>query len=282
MKNSCWGPVLMTLSLSGCAAMMSDTGDGAYDSSSSYYDEGQGAVVGGRWPERSYLTEEPVQQRSIYDRKPAENVDETAEPFPYKRGNRATVDDFVNDSQNEGSLWASGDQTNYYFTRNKLRGPGDIITVVLDDQIIRDVAYEVKRGLTQQEREVEMFSASQSQRKVASNDTKSPSSSGGGAETEKKSDASKSSSEDARSGATRFADLDISPQLGVKNGDLMMAEVLERFPNGNYKLRAVKRIPYRGSYRMVNFLGIARAADIDASDQIPAGKFYEYRVKVTR
>ena len=74
----------------------------------------------------------------------------------YKNGSRATRSDFVDDASNEGSLWASDGQTNYYFTKNKVRGVGDIVTVTAENDIIRDTIGEVTRSLSPREREVEL------------------------------------------------------------------------------------------------------------------------------
>ena len=77
----------------------------------------------------------------------------------YKNGSRATAADFIDDSQNEGSLWGSDGQTNYYFTKNKIRGPGDIVTVSLEPAMIKDITQEVKRTLTPRERDYEIAAA---------------------------------------------------------------------------------------------------------------------------
>jgi flagellar basal body L-ring protein FlgH len=62
----------------------------------------------------------------------------------------------------------------------------------------------------------------------------------------------------------------------------MMGEIVERYPNGNYKIRAIKRIAYRGGYRMLTMIGVAKSADITEEDTIGSGKLYEYRLEVIR
>ena len=61
-----------------------------------------------------------------------------------------------------------------------------------------------------------------------------------------------------------------------------MSEIVERYPNGNYKIRGTKRIPYRNGARMVNLIGIVRGTDITEEDTIASGKLYEYRLEVIR
>ena len=77
----------------------------------------------------------------------------------YKNGMRATRADFVDESQNEGSLWASDGQTNYYFTKNKVRGVGDILTVTMEADMVNDVSTEVKRTLSPKEQDYELAAA---------------------------------------------------------------------------------------------------------------------------
>jgi flagellar basal body L-ring protein FlgH len=61
-----------------------------------------------------------------------------------------------------------------------------------------------------------------------------------------------------------------------------MAEIVDRFPNGNYKIMANKRVPYRGSHKWMTMTGVVRSADLDESEKIASGKLYEYRLKVLR
>ena len=67
------------------------------------------------------------------------------------RKKRVTAEDFRDNSPTEGSLWASTGQTNYYFTQNRIRSVGDIITITLEDPFIRDIKTEVKRTLSEDE-----------------------------------------------------------------------------------------------------------------------------------
>jgi flagellar basal body L-ring protein FlgH len=77
-------------------------------------------------------------------------------------------------------------------------------------------------------------------------------------------------------------DVDLGPSLEVKAGDTMMGEILERHPNGNYRIRAIKRVQYKnGPARLVSVMGLVRAKDIDEdTDGVASGKLYDYRVEV--
>ena len=206
----------------------------------------------------------------------------------FKNGSRATRSDFIDDSQSEGSLWASGGQTNYFFTKNSIKNPGDIITVKTEEPFIKDVAADVKRTLSDDEMEDEIDNAKKSKtRSIASTDA-APAAGGAAAPA---ADQVKSSAASASNPADPFkdedvkataADVDLSKSVGIKAGDTIMAEIVERYPSGNYKIRGTKRLNYHGSVRMLTFVGIARAADIGEGDVIDSGKLYEYKLNVQR
>lgn len=239
------------------------------------------------------------------DENDAENADSNAPTFSntpnmppptrrmYKNGNRATRADFIDESPNEGSLWASDGQTNYYFTKNKVRGVGDIITISIEDGMIRDLGLEIRHTLNERERDVEMA--------LAEDRAKERANGAAGAATHgpangQKTDAVASSSaapsrtpasanEPANAEALKIlpSDVDVSKSLEVKPGDTMMAEIIERYPNGNYKIRGTKRVIYKnGTPRLVNLVGVVRGSDIAEDDTVASGKLYEYRLEAVR
>ena len=69
---------------------------------------------------------------------------------------RATKEDFVDKSQDEGSLWASSGQTNYYFTKNRIRSPGDIVSLVVEDDLYRQIVNEIRQTFSIQEQKQEV------------------------------------------------------------------------------------------------------------------------------
>ncbi|MGZ3689354.1 MAG: hypothetical protein ACXVBW_13710, partial [Bdellovibrionota bacterium] len=78
-------------------------------------------------------------------------------------------------------------------------------------------------------------------------------------------------------------DIDIGKLIEIKPGETMLSEIVERFPNGNYKIRGTKKIPYKnGPPRVVSVVAIAKGSDITEEDVIPSGKLYEYRVESVR
>ncbi len=216
----------------------------------------------------------------------------------YKNGSRATRSDFIDESQNEGSLWAPDGQTNYFFTKNKVRGMGDIVTITIEADLIRDIGLEIRRTLTAREKENELILAQEKIRakvlgkdseKKDGNDSLATSSSAPSrepaADKKKKGNTSSDVSfEDEPTIPTAtLADVDIAKVLELKPNDTMMAEIIERYPNGNYKVRGTKKVLYKNGYpRLVTLVGVARGQDISEEDLVTSGKLYEYRLEAIR
>ncbi len=185
------------------------------------------------------------------------------------RKRRATRADFRDESPNEGSLWASDGQTNYYFTKNRIRSVGDIVTVNLEAPVLKDISMEIQRTLNEDEKELELKLARE--RKTPKEDPAAASRSPAG---------SKEKAKKPEAPEVTDLDIDVLPSLELKAGDGIMAEILERYPNGNYKLKGTKRIVYKnGTARMIQFQAIARGIDIGDDDTLLSGKLYEYRIE---
>ena len=213
-------------------------------------------------------------RRSIAGEAGAQAAMTASAPSKFKNGFRATRKDFVDESSNEGSLWASDGQTNYYFTRNKIRGVGDIINVTSEGELVRDVASEITRTLSKDERDQEQELADQ--RSAGGSKDKVATASAAPA----RDPASTQASADGK--PVSAGAIDVASSMGFKAGDAIMAEIVDRYPNGNYKVRGMKRVPYRTGYRMVNFVGIVRGSDIGDDDTVSSGKLYEYRLEALR
>ncbi|MDR3605886.1 MAG: flagellar basal body L-ring protein FlgH [Oligoflexia bacterium] len=277
-------------------------------------------TIGGRWSERGFLDDNgsgfktaergpssipaPYNTDSQQDRSTAardngspspaspsyENTPNLAPPTKrlYKNGMRATRADFIDDSQNEGSLWGSDGQTNYYFTKNKVRGVGDIITVTIEEGLVKDIGTEVKRTLDSNEKEAELALARQrAAARTAGTDKNKDAVSTSQAAPEPAAPGNGGSNP---SGTNAFAwpqvtpaDIDVAKSIELKPGDAVMAEIVERYPNGNYKISGTKRVIYKnGSPRLVNLVGVVRGSDIGDNDTVASGKLYEYRLEAVR
>lgn len=254
---------------------------------------------GGKWKERGYLNAEKHK-------------------FPH----RYTKDDFIDHSQEEGSLWASSGQTNYYFTKNRIRNPGDLITLTIDNDLYRDIGVEMKRVLSEGERVAEIaavqaqfraktFAAAEASRRdsittSAASPTKSERSSSTAAGTPPAQSSADSSSGTAgqTENTQRFlaslspedysrleksvpkaglSDVDLLPFIELKVGDTMMGELIDRYPNGNYRIKTLKRVRYKGGPpRMVSVIGIVKGSEIkEDTDIVNSDKLYEYRIEAS-
>jgi len=206
----------------------------------------------------------------------------------YKNGGgRATKEDFIDDAKVDGSLWTSDGQTNYFLTKNRIRTVGDILAVVANEEFVKDVAFELKKSLNPDEREAEIAIAQERLRRKANglpeDDTvASSASSSARAPAAINADGSEPEKKEVDVPRASWADVDLKKSIEFKAGDQCMAEVVDRYPNGNYKVRGVKKIRLRNGYRMINFVAIAKNSDISEEDKIDAGKLYEYRIEALR
>lgn len=203
-------------------------------------------------------------------------------------GGRVTRGDFVDSSDQNGSLWASNGQTNYLFTKNRVREMGDIISVTVSKQLVHDVGLEIKSQLTEQERETELAAA---QKRKLDEQMKGSETGGKINKGEIKQKSAPSVEEGSDDGdepventieppVVTDEDIEVTTSVDVKEGDPVMMEIVDRYENGNYKLRGTKRITYRGSVRMLTLIGVAKSADIEDADTLDSTKLYEYRLKV--
>ncbi|MCC7440147.1 MAG: flagellar basal body L-ring protein FlgH [Bdellovibrionales bacterium] len=200
----------------------------------------------------------------------------------YQDPARARKEDFEDNSPNEGSLWASTGQTNYFFTKNKVKSVGDLVTVVIKERLVKDIAFEVKKTLTQEEAEAALAEADARKLAEFEKSGRAPAAKKPGEEVQVADGDVPDEPEKPEITPTQFSELDITENVGVKDGEQMMAEILERYPNGNYKIRATKRVPYRSENRMVTVVAIARGNDINEAETVDAGNLYEYRIKAYR
>lgn len=207
----------------------------------------------------------------------------------YKGSGRATRSNFVDEGQGEGSLWASDGQTNYYFTKNKIRGVGDIVTINVEDALVKDTQTEVRKKLSTAEKDYELALAQERLRRKAMG-MEDPDEMN--KDTVKRAAAAPArapaavSAEDAETDVSiptaTLADIEVGRALGFKAGDTILAEIVERYPNGNYKVRGTKNLPYHSSRRQLTVTGVVRGADISEEDVINSGKMYEYRAEIIR
>lgn len=204
----------------------------------------------------------------------------------YKTGSRATRADFLDDSRDDGSLWTSEGQTNYFLTKNQVKSQGDLITVISDENFVKDIASELKRTLAPDEREAELEIAQENLRRrtlgLPEDITSTGSADQVGSTQAAANRSPASEKKDVDVPVALWNDVDLRKSMEFKATDPVMMEVVERYPNGNYKLRGLKRIRVRGQNKMVSVVAIAKNSDISNEETINAGKLYEYRIESVR
>jgi flagellar basal body L-ring protein FlgH len=225
----------------------------------------------------------------------------------YEKKTRTRAEDFYDEDQADASLWSSTGQTNYYFVKNSVKGPGDLVTITVKENIVQDIANEVKKTLTQMELKDELVAAQEKevaektaelmkelkekQRQQAARapasaqpPTQTAQTTGGLDEgpAEVKSDIDAGIEVPEVEPTITYRTLNLREFVDVNDGEKFMAEILERYPNGNYKVRGTKRVPYKGETRLVTIVGIVRGKDLDDKTDIATDQMYEYMVKAYR
>lgn len=178
------------------------------------------------------------------------------------KSGRVTKKDFYSESaRNENSLWSEDGQNNYLFSQNKLKVPGDLLTVFIEDELRRDMVGEVKLLLPPEYRNEDIEVPGLTKDKAAGP-------AGPGAAP------AAPAAQAGANGQNGQAQKELDPS------DMMTAEVLERFPNGNLRIRGIKRIPFRTQTRNLEVLAIVKSSDIDEKDVVKSSRFFEHRVEM--
>ncbi len=291
--------VLLSISVfshSGCSTMNPFAKEAEDYNRLTYGDDYQGR--GGAWaPKKIRLSPNDSERGSVYDeealgthsalsrgeRQPASREFSAISPQEKERFKKT---DFYDDSPHDGSLWSNDLDENYFFTKGKSRGLGDIVSIKAEDSFIKQIAEEIKKTLTPLEQEIEMalYMKANPPGAVGVKDEKNPQA---GADRNMASlteeDLSANGAFQMRERmlkASQWANVDLTKSIGLQNNEEIRAEVIDRFKNGNYKVRAVKRVMYRGTSKLISIVGVAPANDFDEKDAIASGKLYEYRLKV--
>lgn len=168
---------------------------------------------------------------------------------------RVTAADFIaENTKNENSLWSEDGQNNYFFARNKLKSPGDLVSVEIEDSLRKDMVDSVRKLLPPEYRDQEIRVPGLTKEKSAA-DQRAPAGQAAPAATAKG---------------------EVGPS------DVLTAEVLERYPNGNIRLRGIKRVPFKHQVRNIEVIAICKGADINEQDLVKSSRFFEQRVELYR
>jgi hypothetical protein len=166
---------------------------------------------------------------------------------------------------------------------------GDIVSVGVEKELHRDLLQEVARTLEPEERQFELALA---QRRLEARarglpDPDAPMASPEGSAPPEavaaldRAPAAKSR-EDVEVRKATVEDLDLTKTVTLRVGESILGEIVERYPNGNYKIRGTRRLSYRGKPKLVSMVAIVRGTDIGEDDTVASGKLYEYRLETQR
>ena len=237
-------------------------------------------------PERGRMPSSAMNEDTVNELDPVD--EETRNRIETQRGfgairkpgsERMTRNDFIDMSPGDGSLWTGESDGNYFYSKTKIRAHGDIVSVRAEDDLIRQIGEEIKKTLSPAEQEVEMAlylknnPAAQGDKDVEA------------FRKVKEENLNTSAAEDVKERmekAVRWSQIDLSKAISVIPNEEFRAEIIDRFKNGNYKIKSVKRVLYRGSSKTVSLVAVAPASDFDDTDSIKSGKLYEYKVRVAR
>lgn len=169
---------------------------------------------------------------------------------------RVKAQDFIAENgKNENSLWSEEGQNNYLFAANKLKAPGDLVTVVIEDQLRKDMVDSVKKVLPPEYRDQEIRVPGLTKEMKGTGEEQ---------------------------GGRAIAGEKPKGEGEFDYTDVMTAEVLERYPNGNVRIRGIKRVPFKRQVRNIEIVAIVRGIDISEKDQVKSSRFFEQRVELYR
>lgn len=214
---------------------------------------------------RSY--EPPVQRR--YGRRLASLAEESG-PAPsapeYSAPRRYTKADFVDREASENSLWDAQGQSNYLFSHNRRREPGDLVTIDVEKELRREIQYQLWMTLPPEMRRVK--------RAPASTGTDAVKNAAAAA------DANKSQEERNKDAAEEAAKTNLA--LNGKDDDIVRMEVVENLGNGLVRMVGQKRVIYKGASRIVEVMALVNNKDIDDNNRLKSSALLDMQTQVVQ
>lgn len=167
----------------------------------------------------------------------ASEMASNAEKYVSPEFRRYTKQDFIDREASENSLWDGQGQSNYLFSHNRERQPGDLITADVEKELRREIQYQLWMTLPPEARRTKRTPAS-------TKDGEKPKTPADAA-----AQAAKSAEEKAKDAAEEAAKTNLSST--GKDDDVVRMEVAETLGNGLVRVVGQKRVVYRGVSRVV-------------------------------
>ena len=209
------------------------------------------------------------------------------------KSGRVTRQDFeVAAARNENSLWKEDGQNNFFFANNKLKLPGDLLTIEVEKDLKKDLLKEYVRAVPEDDRyglrvpgltpegPTSVASKAKSSNESGSNeDAAKPDAS----DANQKVASTDGASQDQNAQNREPAALDPNSDLLVSDAPYTMtAEVVQRYPNGNLLIRGIKRIPFKNQVRSMEVSAIVRGSDVTEEGAVKSSRFFESKVEAYR
>jgi flagellar basal body L-ring protein FlgH len=178
---------------------------------------------------------------------------------------RVTRQDFIDSSPGENSLWDDQGQSNYLFSHNRERQPGDLVSADVEKELKREIQYQLWMTLPPEQRRV---------KRVPASPTAKP-----GEEAKPVAAApDKPADEKNRDAAEEAAKTNLAS--GGKDDDLIRMEVAESLGNGLVRVVGQKRVIYRGAARVVEVMALVNGKDVDDNNRVKSSAFLDMKTQV--
>ena len=186
-------------------------------------------------------------------------------------------------NRNDNSLWKEDGQQNYFFSTNKAKMPGDLVTIEASKELRNDIIAEFRRCMLEDELEAGVVIAGLGTVSTPKVETKPAEATSAVAKTEGESAPAGDAAAGAVAASSATPDRAPASSSAEDNAPLnIVAEVVNRYPNGNVLIRGIKRFAHNGRNYSVEVTGITRANDISEEDRVSASKFFEYKTEMFR
>jgi len=178
---------------------------------------------------------------------------------------RVTRQDFIDSSPGENSLWDDQGQSNYLFSHNRERQPGDLVSADVEKELKREIQYQLWMTLPPEQRRVKRVPASTTAKE--------------GEEAKPVAAApDKPTDEKNRDAAEEAAKTNLAS--GGKEDDLIRMEVAESLGNGLVRVVGQKRVIYRGVARVVEVMALVNGKDVDDNNRVKSSAFLDMKTQV--
>lgn len=176
----------------------------------------------------------------------------------------------------ENSLWREDGQNNYLFAKNNLSAPGDLVSIQIETDLKKDIVHKIKKTLPEEDAELLAIPGYLDRDKSTvaganANQGREPASNNPASNNE-------SNPEAANAGASSVA-ANSEEKISAEPA-FMTGEILQRYPNGNVLVRAMKRLPAGDSFRDAEVTGIVKGSDIAENMSVKSSQFFEWKVEV--